>query len=411
MGSEHGLLITLGALLIVSPLVKSLMARLGVPALVGYIGIGFGVALLDEAVRFTTPTFETTFSVLAQLGVVALLFRVGLKSHTEALLQKLPDASVLWVGDVVTNLAFGFVVSRYVLGWSLETALVVATAFSATSVAVSVSTWDELGRMDTPHGRLLLDVAELDDLSGVVLLAVLLAVLPVLEGAGPSLLLLLGTELGAIVLKLALFITGCYLFSHWLERRFTHFNRRWAGPAPGLAITVLGTGLAIAGVAAYLGFSLAIGALFAGLAFSRDPEAVRSDARFAGVYELLTPFFFIYIGMQVDPEVIVPSLGLAGVLFVPAVLGKFLGVGIPAWWVVGRRDAATFGLSMVPRAEIAMVVVYQCRVLGEGVVSDRVFGAMVVMALLTSTFAPLLLRAVLRRTEAPGGPGDPRRAG
>ena len=81
--------------------------------------------------------------MLAQLGIVALLFRVGLKSHTRELLAKLPDASFIWLGDVLTNLALGFVVSHYVLALSLETALVIATAFSATSVAVSVAVWDE----------------------------------------------------------------------------------------------------------------------------------------------------------------------------------------------------------------------------------------------------------------------------
>ena len=92
---------------------------------------------------------------------------VGLKSHTQALLAKLPDASLIWIGDVLTNLLLGFLVSRYVLALPLETSLVIATAFSATSVAVSVTVWDEMHKLNTSNGQLLVDVAELDDLSGV----------------------------------------------------------------------------------------------------------------------------------------------------------------------------------------------------------------------------------------------------
>ena len=395
MQTEYPLLIALGALLILSPLVKSLMQRLGVPALIGYIGLGFLVSVVNRQAAFVTPAFDQTFGVLAQLGVVALLFRVGLKSHTQALLKKLPDAALLWVGDVLTNLAFGFIVSRYVLGWALDTSLMVATAFSATSVAVSVAVWDEVNLLDTPRGQLLLDVAELDDLSGVILLAVLLAVIPVLAGGGMAILAPLGMTTLSVVVKLALFVAGCYLFSHFAEPAFTRFNSRWEQSVVGLTIVVLGAGLAIAGVAEYLGFSLAIGALFAGLAFSRDPEAVHTDAGFAYFYEFLTPFFFIYIGMQVDPGAIGSSIGLAAILLVPAALGKFLGVAAPALLLMKRRDAALLGLSMVPRAEIAMVVVFQCRQLGGDLVSDEAFAAMVVLSVLTSIFAPLLLRRLL----------------
>ena len=92
--------------------------------------LGFLGSVLNQQWSFTTTAFNNTFAVLAQLGIVALLFRVGLKSHTRELLAKLPDASFIWLGDVLTNLALGFVVSHYVLALSLETALVIATAFS-----------------------------------------------------------------------------------------------------------------------------------------------------------------------------------------------------------------------------------------------------------------------------------------
>jgi len=395
MHSEYPLLITLGILLILSPLVKSILERIGLPALVGYILLGFSVSALNQQGSFITPAFKHTFAILAQLGVVALLFRVGLKSHTRALLAKLPDASLIWIGDVLTNLIIGFVVSRYVLALPLETSLIIATAFSATSVAVSVAVWDEMKKLNTSNGQLLVDVAEMDDLSGVLLLALLLAVIPVLQGTGEELLPSISMTMLVVLFKLVLFISGCYLFSHYLEADITRFSRKWENSTTGLTITILGAGLAISAVAGYLGFSLAIGALFAGLAFSRDPQAVHTDAKFTYFYEFLTPFFFIYIGMQVNPGSIDPSLGLAAILLVPAVLGKFIGVTAPALRIVKRPDAVLLGISMIPRAEIAMVIVYQCQQLGSDIVPDKVFAAMVLVSVMTSIIAPLILRSLL----------------
>jgi len=397
MQSDYLILITLGVLIILSPFVKSLMQRIGVPAPVGYIALGFLVSILDQQWRFITSAFENAFLVLAQLGVVGLLFRVGLKSHTKALLRKLPDASFIWLGDVLTNLLAGFLVSHYVLALTFETSLVVATAFSATSVAVSVSVWEELKLLNSGKGVLLVDVAELDDLSRVLLLAMLLALIPVLQSGDGDLLSVAGATAVSMLLKLALFVVGCYLFAHYLEEDFTRLNREMEGSDTALSITILGTGLAIAALAGLLGFSLAIGALFAGLAFSRDPKAVRTDAKFAYFYEFFTPFFFIHIGMQVDPAAFFSSIEMGLLLFIVAALGKVIGVAGPALLSLGKTDAMILGVSMIPRAEIALVVVYQCHQLSGNIVPEDVYAGMVVVSILTSTVAPPILRSLLAK--------------
>jgi Kef-type K+ transport system membrane component KefB len=396
MEDEYPILLTLGALLVLGPFLKSLMQRLRVPALICYMLLGFAISLLDARWHFITPAFESTFAVLAQVGVVALLFRVGLKSHTDKLLEKLPTASLIWVGDVLTNLVAGFLVSRYALALPLVTSLVIATAFSATSVAVSVGVWSELGKLGTDAGQLLVDVAELDDLSGVLLLAVLLAVIPVLQLGNGEFLSLAGTTFLTVLAKLALFLAACYLFAHYLEARFTRFSRKVERSTTDLTITILGAGLVIAVIAGYLGFSLAIGALFAGLAFSRDPQAVQTDARFAYFYEFFTPFFFVHIGMQVDPGAVSNAFVLGVLLFLVAVLAKFIGVSGVAGLLIKKSDAVLLGISMMPRAEIALVVLYQCSKVGVDIVSEEVFAAMVFVSLASSIFAPLLLRRVLR---------------
>ena len=146
-----------------------------------------------------------------------------------------------------------------------------------------------------------------------------------------------------------------------------------------------------------LGFSLAIGAFFGGLAFSRDPEAVKLDAYFDPLYDFFTPFFFIGIGMRVDPSSLGAALPLGLFLFLVAVGGKLLGAGGGSLIALRPRGAALLGLSMVPRAEIAMVIAQYGMLLGSWAVSEKLFSAMVIVSLLTCLVAPIGIRAQLRR--------------
>jgi Kef-type K+ transport system membrane component KefB len=88
---------------------------------------------------------------------------------------------------------------------------------------------------------------------------------------------------------------------------------------------------------------------------------------------------------------------MATILFVPAVLGKVVGVAVPALRIVDKRDAIMLGISMVPRAEIAMIIIYQCGIFGSNIISSEVFAAMVLMTIMTSVIAPVVLRAMLAR--------------
>lgn len=391
------LLITLGVILILGPFIKGACQRLNLPVSVGYILFGVAIGSFWRLWGgSSTPMFNGMFSVLAQLGVVALLFGVGLKSHTQRLLEKLPNASVIWIGNVLGSFAVGYLVARFGLQWSIETSLVIGTALSATSIAVSMSVWDELDMAGSDVGETLLDVAELDDLSAAVFLAVLLGILPALLVGDGEIWLQVGTSTLETLAKLALFIGGCYLFAHFLEADFTKFNRKLSDAPTTLTISIFGAGLTIAVIADYLGFSLAIGALFAGLAFSRDPEAVHKEGRFSYFYDLLTPFFFIHIGMQTDILLMFTSLEVGFVLFMAAFLSKLVFTAGPALLSMSRDDALRLGVSMIPRAEIALVVVYECRAISDQVVPSDVFAGMVLVSIMTCTASPIVLRRMLR---------------
>lgn len=176
------------------------------------------------------------------------------------------------------------------------------------------------------------------------------------------------------------------------------------------AVLLAGTGFALAAVARLLGLSVAIGAFFAGLAFSRDQESGRYDVTLETLHYLLAPFFFIGIGLSIRPSAAATGAGAGAVLLAVAVEGKLGGTMLPAWPSVGARGAAALGLSMVPRAEITAAVMPRGLELGEWAVTAELFAVMALVVVATSFLAPPAVRALLFRDDdwPSGRPRRPR---
>ena len=124
---------------------------------------------------------------------------------------------------------------------------------------------------------------------------------------------------------------------------------------------------------------------------------MHTDGRFAYFYDFLTPFFFIYIGMQTDLAALVSTLHIGLVLFIAATFAKLISTAAPALLSMDRSDALALGVSMIPRAEIALVVMYACRAIDERIVPPEVFAGMVMVSLATCIVSPILLRRMLTR--------------
>jgi len=394
--STHALTVMLvGATIVASTLVRIALVRTRVPTMVGFLVLGLLLRWLDDGLGVMTEPVSQGFEVFADLGVIVLLFRVGLDSNLHALLAKLPRAAVIWMGDVTVAATAGFLAAYYLGGLSLLPALVVATALSATSAGVSTAIWQEARALHSPTGRLLIDVAELDDVSAVVVMTLLFSVLPALVTGEDAPWSQLAGIAGLVLLTLLGFMAICTAFAVLLEPRVTGLASRAGTPSLRMLV-VAGLGFMIAAVADWLGLSLAIGALCAGLVFSRDPQAVRTETRFEDLYSLFVPFFFIRIGLQTDLAALAHVAGFGSVLLAAAIVGKFLGAGLPAWLVAGRPAGLLIGLSMIPRAEIAMVVVDAARRLGPVVMPPQAYAAMVVTVLGTCLVTPWLLNARFR---------------
>ncbi len=390
------LLALVGAVVIVSVILKRGLEVLNLPAMLGYIGLGISISYLNSRWQFLDETMHHGLEFLAKAGIVVLLFRVGLESNVVQLIAQIRRASFIWTGDVIFSFAAGFLFANELLDFELVPSLVTAAALSATSLGVAAAVWRDAGALDSETGALLTDVAELDDISGVVLLALILALIPMLQAGDPIDIAHIGSTAIVLLSKFTLFCGFCFLFARYLERPLIAWFLKLK-PRPAGIVVVTGFGFIISGIAGILGFSLAIGALFAGLAFSRDPSEHRIDKGFEFVFLLFSPFFFVGLGLGVDIQFLGQGTVVGLVLVIAAVVGKLAGAGLPTWLVTDHRTALLIGLSMIPRAEIAMVVVQQARYLGDWAVPPELFGGMIVVSLLTCLVIPLVLQVLLRQ--------------
>ncbi len=390
------LILLIGAALVLTVATRASLARLSLPALAGYIVLGLLINLVDSRWRFIDLSAAHGLALLADIGIIALLFRVGLESNLQNLVRQLRGASVIWVGNFGLSAVAGFA-AVYLLGYGLLPALFVGAALTATSIGVTAATWQEMGTLQSENGALMLDVAELDDVSGVIVMSLLFSLAPLIHaGDGNGVMTRLVVDGGLLLAKFAGFCAVCYLFAHHLEARLTAWFSRLE-PDFGSLLLVAGVGFMIAGFAEHLGFSLAIGALFAGLAFSRDPSEKQIDSQFEGIYRFFAPFFFIGIGLSVDLSAIGDALGVGLIVLLAAIIGKLVGAGLPAVLATSGGGAFLIGVSLIPRAEIALVIMQKGVSMGDWAVPRDLFAAVVLVSLATCLATPFAVRWLFQR--------------
>ena len=391
------LMFVMSMVLLMSVPIQALLKRLALPPMIGFICLGVGLSTLNNPTPLL-PTFVIDqITVLGQLGVLALLFRVGLESDLTRLLSQLRRATLIWLPNMLVPAALAFALIWAWPGFGLVPALLIGIAASATSIGVSVAAWKGAGKINTDDGALLLDVAALDDLSTLILLGIIYAVVPLLHAGtstGSALLLETLSATGAQLAKIAVFCIACYVFSEYLEQRLTKLFARLnfhLGPF----VFAAGAVFLIGSLAEGLGLSMAVGALFAGLAFSRDPAERRIDVAFGYFLALFEPFFFVSIGLSVALGNVGPVLALAASLLLVLVMGKVIGAGVPAAALFGRRTGLLIGASMVPRAEIFLIVVLHGFMLGPWAMPATLYAAAVLAGIGTCVIGPLIAARLL----------------
>jgi len=391
------IVLLVGIVIIISILSKELLGRIGLPPMAGYIVIGIGIRALDSHLHLLGEQGHGIFEFLADVGVITLLFHIGLESKVHKLLEQLRLATFIGLVSIAFSAVLGFAVAYFFLHLSLLTSLIIACALTATSVGIPAGVWEETRAIKSQQGQLFLDVAELDDIVGVILMALLFSVAPLLaRQTGGSIGLLILKNSALFAAKFIAFGLCCVVFARYAEKPITGFFQRLE-KAPELTLTVAAMGFAIAALAGLIGFSVAIGAFFAGLMFSRDPASIKSRTAFNVIYDLFSPFFFIGIGLSTYLETIGPALVPAAALILAASAGKFIGATTPALLFRDRRSSVLLGVGMIPRAEVALIITQRSLDLHGDAMPNRIFSAMVITCLTTCIVAPIVLEKLIRR--------------
>ena len=355
------------------------------PGIVGQILAG--VLVGPRVLGWLAPNDFLT--ALAELGVMFLLFRVGLEVKASDLIEVGPIAA--WVAILGVAVPFG-------LGWGLLRiwgepqieSIFVGAAMVATSVGITAQVLAAKGLLQARASRIILAAAVIDDVLGLLILALVSSlakgVINVLELALTAVL--------AIGFTLIVIKWGTKTMKSLLPR--VHDQLRVGEAQFSMAMILL---FSLSVLAVYVGVAAIIGAFLAGMALAESVGHRVHDLA-QGVTELLVPFFLAGIGLHLSLSALSSwsTVGLAGLVVLVAILSKFIGCGLGAYQL-GRADASRVGVGMIPRGEVGMVVAQIGQSLG--VIGEQVYAVVVLMSVATTLVAPPLLNLAYRGLETP----------
>jgi Kef-type K+ transport system membrane component KefB len=380
------LLIVLGAAVLCGEIAE----RLGTPAVLGEI---IGGILIGPSV-FGLVELEgergVSLGVLAEVGVLLLLFLVGLEMDLIDLRRVGAVATSVAIVGVVVPFATGFGVAA-AFGQDSKTAVFLGAALTATSVGITARVFGDLGTLSAPESRIVLGAAVVDDVLGLVILTV---VVKSVTGESVG----VGTVLETLGLA-ALFLVGAGVVGLLVVPRIVHLVNQYAKSGSTLVVIAFMLILAFAAVADVTKLAFIIGAFMAGLALGRVERRERIITDLGAVGQILIPVFFVTVGIAADlGAMFKPSvLGLASALFVVAVIGKLVSA-----YGVGRLsvDRLTIGIGMIPRGEVGLI--FASIGLANGVLDAEAYGALLLVLLLSTVITPPLLRHQVIRTQRAG---------
>ncbi len=362
---------------------EELARRLGQPAVVGELLGGFVVG--PGALALVVP--GDTAAVLAEIGVVILLFAVGLEVRLDDLLAVGRPAVLTAIVAMILPLGAGVVVGLGI-GEEMFTALYIGLALAATSIGITSRVLAELGVLDKTFARVVLGAAVIDDVLALVLIGIV-------SGAATG-------DISGSTLLVAVSGFGLIGLGFAAARRARGLRREvftWPLFAETPLVPAFMLMFAVALIAAAIGLAAIIGAFVAGLIVAETEAREELEHEIRPLGQIFTPFFFAVTGAQLDLSAMLdlPVAGIAIGLALIGVATKAAG-GVIGAWSLGRWSSATVGFGMVPRGEVGIVVANLG--LAAGLLSAGLFSAVLVAVVLTTIIAPYLLAWSIPRASA-----------
>ena len=386
-------------ILISAKLFAEVFAYLKLPSVLGEViaGIIIGPSLLGIIVP------DSTFYLLAEIGILLLLFEVGLETDVGQLVKVGVQSSLVAVTGVIAPALLGFWISSHIFNLSFVVSLFIGGTLVATSIGITVRVLVDLKKHRTKTAKIVLGAAVLDDVVGVVILAVLYD----FAVKGEINVMNTAKVIGfiAIFLLIAPIITKLFvpLISKLSSGSRTH------GMIPTIIVSVI---LLLAVVSHKAGAPEILGSFAAGIALARrfflplgatvdhysHDLAEKIEVNMKPIIDLFVPIFFVIVGASINLKVIDFTSStfwqIAGLLTVGAIIAKMLS-GI--WVKGGLRTKLSTGIAMVPRGEVGLIFAEVGK--KSGIFDDTIYAVIVFVVALTTLFAPLLLRFVMRGEE------------
>lgn len=384
-----------------------LAERIGQPAVLGelLVGIVLGNLHLVGIENFEPLKANTTLDALARLGVILLLFEVGLESTVGDMLQVGARSLAVAVLGVVAPWVLGWAVGVFMLPQhSVYAHVFLGAILTATSVGITARVLRDLGRAQAPEARIILGAAVIDDILGLVILAVVANLI----GAANTGSALSWGAVSIVIGKAMVFLVGALSLGLWLSPHVFRLTARLRGRG-----ILLATGLVfcflLSWLASVIGLAPIVGAFAAGLVLEQGHYRQFTEKGEHTLVELvkpiasfLVPVFFVLVGMSVEVAAFANRgvLGLATLLTVAAIVGKQLcalgGLGAPL-------DRLSIGIGMIPRGEVGLIfanIGLGLAINGVPVIDRGIYSAVVIMVMLTTLVTPPLLQWSLARGEA-----------
>jgi Kef-type K+ transport system membrane component KefB len=354
---------------------------IGQPAVLGELVAG--VILGTSCAGLVNPQNEI-IQFLAEIGVVILLFEIGLETDLRELLRVGAASIVVAVVGVALPFALGYAAMRC-LGQGNLVATVVGATLTATSVGITARVLSDLGRLQEPESRIVLGAAVIDDVIGLIILAVVAGLTAGREFSVVSTIQVASVAIG--------FLAATLLLGSIVLPPLARLAGRIDLPGtPTVLAVILAFGLAW--LASIAGSAMIIGAFSAGLLLRRVPAAQEIEKGIASLGHIFVPLFFVKIGAAVDVSILNPLepangkvLLTGALLIVAAVIGKFVSGYAPFWFAGDKR---IIGIGMIPRGEVGLIFAQMG--LASGTFDAGLFSAITLMVMVTTFIAPPLLK-------------------
>jgi Kef-type K+ transport system membrane component KefB len=379
---------------------------LKIPSVLGELGAGIIIgpfALGGVEIGSLGPIFEATAHiesnpialiptelwVIAQIASIVLLFTVGLETDLKQFFRFAGPATAVAIGGVILPFSLGAgvtVLLGYADGFKDPVALFMGAIMTATSVGITARVLSDLNRTGSPEGVTIIGAAVVDDVLGILVLAVVVGMAETGSVSVGDIGEVAGKAVGFWIVLTGVMILGAGL----ITRALRWFNGVGTALVLALALALLGGGLAET-----FGLAMIIGAYSVGLGLSGTSLYRVIEENLMGVYHFMVPIFFVVMGMLVDVSAMGGVLGFGAVLTGLAIVSKLVGSGVPALAVgFNNRGAWRVGLGMLPRGEVALIIAGIG--LSRGVIEQDVFGVAIMMTVVTTLIAPILLVPAFR---------------